>query len=101
MRPLLQPCKNLLAMLQHSMLDIDLVRLITGKGGIKSSQCSGLLRLHNLVFVEKIAFGALFPEKKPILAASPGRQAFLEKRSERSDARSRTDHNNRSGWIFR
>jgi hypothetical protein len=91
-----KPRPQLAGMLQHAMLDIDLVRLIAGERGIKAVEQPVTAVGGQFVLEQEIAGPSRIAEKQPVAPARAGLLPLLEECPERSDAGARADHDDRT-----
>ena len=80
----LEPIEDVLAVLEQSILDINLVRLISGESGVESGQKALLLQLFKLLLIKEVAVATLFAKEEPVFPGRAHRLSFLQVRSERS-----------------
>ena len=64
----LEPGVELGGVLLHAVLDVDLVGLVAGEGGVEAGEEAVLVHGEELVFVEEVEGAALLAEEEPVVA---------------------------------
>lgn len=89
---LFQPAPELSALLLHSVLNVDLLRLIPGEGGGKFMEVSGFLCGCEFVAVKEVGLCVLIPKKEPVPPCVAMLGPMLEKGPKRCDSGPGADH---------
>src|SRR5690606_14244741 len=95
------PLINFPALLEHPVLDIDLLVGIPGERDIHTGQHTVLKPALPLYLIQEVRGEMLIPVEKPSLSFRPGLLPLAEKSPERRNTRSRSDHYDRRVRIHR
>ncbi|MNH12164.1 hypothetical protein D3C79_716990 [compost metagenome] len=98
---LLQPAPQVSALLEHALLYIDFLRLVTGEGGVQAAQVAVALPGQQFVAVIKITGGLLLAEQQPVAPTGSHRLTFLKKSPKRRNPRAWADHDHRRRVVCR
>jgi hypothetical protein len=88
----IEPAPEFGPLLEHAVLDVDFLGLITREGGGEFVEVTGFLGLGEFIAVKKIATGALVTKEEPIFPWMGVVLAVLEEGAEGSDASAGSDH---------
>ena len=88
-------------MLQHLVLHVDLVRLVSGEGGIEAGEVTIGEHRFQFLAIEKVGSRTAFAKEEPVAPGVAKRPPFVQKAAKRRDARAGTDHDDRRGSIWR
>jgi len=95
MRAILEPRPQFGGVLQHAVLDVNLVLLVAREGGIEAGQEPVAVKGGQLVLEQEIGVAPRIAEEQPIAADGAGRAALLQKGAERRDPGAGADHDQR------
>ena len=90
--PTFEPLPKFRSLLLHSVLDVNLFRLISREGRRKLVQMTSFLGCGEFVAVKEVTLGMLIAKKEPVPPRVSVLSAVLEKGTERGDSCSRSDH---------
>ena len=96
MRAILEPRPQFGGVLQHAVLDVNLVLLVAREGGIEAGQEPVAVKGGQLVLEQEIGVAPRIAEEQPIAADGAGRAALLQKGAERRNPGAGADHNHRA-----
>lgn len=95
------PAPELGTVLDHAVLDVDLVRLVAGEGGVETGEVAVVAHPAELVAVEEVGAGAPFVEEEPVATGGGEGAALVEEGAKGSDAGAGADHDDGGGGILR
>ena len=104
----LQPFPELGSLLLHTVLDVDLFRLIPGEGGGEFVEMAGFLGGGKFVAIKKVCGGMLVAKKEPVSAGMSVFLSMLEEGPEGGDPGAGTHHDDvavrwremeMAGWL--
>ena len=95
----LKPGVEFRAFLDHLVLDIDLFRLVAGKGEVELGKLAVFQEILPLKLIEEIIGVALIAEEEPVFPRGTEGRTMLDEGAEGSDPCARPDHDNRCAAI--
>ena len=95
------PFPNLARILEHEVLDINLVSLIARPRAIEPGENAVALEASPILFVGVVAGLALRSVEEPVFSLRAERLALLQEGAKGRDARARSDHDQGHIGIFR